>query len=286
MAIIERAKCPACGADHRVDAKHCPACGVRLPKPAADKDRHGGKPRPAPAGLDPDALLAKIDALDWDGPLTVPAPPATTIASPVQQRSWLKLMAGTVAVLAVGLLAFYLSLSDDDGAAAGTVRDPAAAMAPALVASSAPAAPAGSETASAEQLALVEAAERQRVAKLEQAVRQADENARRKAERQRRAAEEEQARLEQEQRDRERRAQEDAARQRAEREAAEARARVPAAPPAPKGPSSPQELCAGESNFFTRGLCESRACGQPEWQRHPFCVKRLEEQLHRLNPGG
>jgi type IV secretory pathway VirB10-like protein len=284
VAIIERAKCPACGADHRVDAKHCPACGARLPKPAADKDRHGSKARPAPAGLDTDALLAKIDALDWDGPLTVPGPPAATVPSPVQQRSWLKLTASAVAVLAVGLLAFYLSLSDDEGNAAGMARNPAATMAPAPADSSS-ATPAGSETATAAQLASVEAAERQRVAKLEQAVRQADDNARRKAERQRRAAEEEQARLEQERHEREQKALEEA-RLRAEREAAEARARVPVAPPAPKGPASPQELCAGESNFFTRGACEARACSQPEWQRHPYCVRRLEQQLPKFNQGG
>jgi hypothetical protein len=195
-------------------------------------------------------------------------------------RAWLVPVIAVVALLVAAATLLQL-LDGEEPAAAGAGPATAMALPPAVEPSPEPA-----PLAQAEPLAAVEAAERERVAKLEQAVRKADENRRRAAaERQRKAEEEEQARLEQERRERELRAQEEA-RLRAEREAAEARARIPVAPPAPKGPASPQELCAGEGNFFTRGLCESRACGRPEWEQHPHCVKRLEEQIRRVNSGG
>jgi hypothetical protein len=54
--------------------------------------------------------------------------------------------------------------------------------------------------------------------------------------------------------------------------------------PAPPKPHSPEELCAKQSNFITRGLCEIRACATAEWTNHPFCVKRREIE-ERNRPG-
>jgi type IV secretory pathway VirB10-like protein len=54
---------------------------------------------------------------------------------------------------------------------------------------------------------------------------------------------------------------------------------------APRGPASPEELCADRANFFSRNSCEARACQQPEWQNHASCVRRKEE-LQRTIPGG
>jgi type IV secretory pathway VirB10-like protein len=230
--------------------------------------------------LPTEELLAKIDALDWDDTLTEAGPGA---APSVPTRgttgsTWLVPALAVVALL-VAVAVLFLLLDGDEAAKAGAL--PAAAVPPVTAAPAEPA-----PLVPAEPQAAVEAAERERVAKLEQAVRKAEEHRRRAAaERQRKAEEEELARLEQERRERELRAQEEA-RLRAEREAAEARARVPVAAPAPKGPASPQELCAGEGNFFSRGLCESRACGRPEWEKHPYCVKRMEDQIRRVNSGG
>ena len=49
---------------------------------------------------------------------------------------------------------------------------------------------------------------------------------------------------------------------------------VPSQPPPP---SSPQELCAGES-AFTRNGCEARVCQSKEWMFSPFCVERRRQE--------
>jgi hypothetical protein len=73
-----------------------------------------------------------------------------------------------------------------------------------------------------------------------------------------------------------------------EREAAEAArlAKAREQESLPKGPSSPKELCAGEGGAIARGICEARACGRAEWRAHPFCVKRIEDQLRAIGQGG
>jgi hypothetical protein len=53
----------------------------------------------------------------------------------------------------------------------------------------------------------------------------------------------------------------------------------------PRGPTSPEELCAGSGSFFSRNSCEIRACAQPEWANHPSCARRKQE-LDRLMSGG
>jgi hypothetical protein len=70
----------------------------------------------------------------------------------------------------------------------------------------------------------------------------------------------------------------------AEEAARSAKAREQAA--AAKGPASPRESCAGETGVIARGFCEARACGKAEWRSHPFCVKRIEEQLRSFGQGG
>jgi hypothetical protein len=54
----------------------------------------------------------------------------------------------------------------------------------------------------------------------------------------------------------------------------------------PRGPSSPEELCADRSNFFSRNSCEARACQQAEWQNHASCVRRKEELQRTISGGG
>ena len=265
--IIEATTCPSCGAELAADAKRCPGCGAKRHRPKIG--------RPPAHGLPPDELLAKIDALDWDGPMTLPAPAKDLSAAPPAGISWV-LPAALGALLLLAGVSTYLFLGADTA--------PAGDEPPAAIAAVDPMPPAqvvgDASLIPAERLAAVEAAEREREAKLEAAVRRAEDNAKRKAaiERRRKAEAEERALQEQEQRERELRAQEEA-RQRAEREAAEARARAAAVP---QGPASPKELCAGEAGVFSRGMCESRACAQSQWKSHPFCVKRFEDQMRRL----
>lgn len=244
------------------------------------------KPATPPRGLATAELLAKIDELDWEDtcPPLPPAPVAPVVAAspPPAPSRWLipVLVAGLV-LISIGLLALYQGWATDAPSPTPALANQAAVVP--VVPRPVEATNEASAAADAARLAEVEAQERQRIAKLGLAVRQAEENAARKAaEKLRKAREEELARLEQEQQARQR--QEEEARQRAEREAAEARARTQP-PPQPKGPASPQELCADRSNFISRGLCESEACGQPEWLKHPFCVKRMEEQLRRVGGG-
>ncbi len=289
--IIDAAKYPTDGTDPAGDARRSSA-------PAAGQRRRTaeGQPKVVARGLATDELLAKIDALDWDDTVfPAAAPPVASTGAgapmpspaPSPERSWQPVVAiGGVILLMAGLLLLYQILVAGDAPRGQINSNPAAVAAP--VVPTAEVSPDGGADDEA-RLAAVEAQERQRAAKFAQAVRQGEENALRKADRLRKAREEEQARLAQaqeQQQQQERRRREEEARLRAEREAAEARARVPAPVPAPRGPASPQELCAEESNFLSRGLCEGRACGRPEWQNHPFCIKRTEDQLRRIGSGG
>ncbi|MFC3108015.1 hypothetical protein ACFQAT_10925 [Undibacterium arcticum] len=43
---------------------------------------------------------------------------------------------------------------------------------------------------------------------------------------------------------------------------------------------SPQQACAGSSNFISRGLCEGRECAKPQWAGLQYCVDMKE----RLKP--
>jgi hypothetical protein len=283
--IIDAAK-PSIGDIDPAD--HAQGCAPRAAKKQRTAD---GQPKVVARGLATDELLAKIDALDWEDTVLPAAPPidATGTGAPMPspalppERSWLPVVGGATILLIAGLLLLYQILVAGDAPRGPVNANPVAAP----VVPTREVSPDGGADDEA-RLAAVEAQERQRAAKFAQAVRQGEENALRKAERLRKAREVEQARLEreQQQQEQERRRRDEEARLRAERETAEARARVPAAAPVPRGPASPQELCAEESNFFSRGLCEGRACGRPEWQHHPFCVKRTEDQLRKLSPAG
>jgi hypothetical protein len=256
--------------------KHRPGSQAKAPS--------ASKRRPAPSGLSQDELLAKIDALDWDETIS----PDTVVAgnSPKKAQypddsrlNWrIAAIAGFLVFAVVGL---YFLL------APGAPPQPAADQAPTPIAVSAPVTDGTSQQAGSADasLAAVAAAEDRRAALYARAVRDAEAKAQLKVERQRKAREAELARLAAQQ-ERERQQQEEA-RLRAEREAAEA-ARVAKARElagVPKGPTSPQEVCAGESNAFTRGLCEARTCGKTEWRAHPYCQKRLEDQLRALGQG-
>lgn len=230
--------------------------------------------------------MAKIDSLDWDETIS----PDTVVAGDSSGKraqypddstsNWrVAAIAGTLICALAGL---YFLL------APGAPSQPAVAQAPVSIAAGAPASDGVSRQARAaadDSLAAVAAAEERRAALYARAVQNAETKAQLKAERQRKAREAERAKLAAQQ-EQERRQQEEA-RLRAEREAEEAaraaRAREQAA--APKGPASPQEVCAGEGNAFTRGLCEARTCGKAEWRGHPYCQKRLEDQLRALGQG-
>jgi hypothetical protein len=266
------------------DAKHGTARGSKRRRPLASK-----APAPAARGLPSDELLAKIDSLDWEDtrpPAPLRVAPATVPAAPSKQTRGLLPYAVAAVVLSVGLLMLYQFFGTDDSTRLSASQQQVGLATPATENTDLPAT---SDTADAARLEAIEAQERERVAKLSQAVQLAEDKEKEKAkaasraEKQRKAREE-QARLEQEQLDRSRQLAEEA-RLRAERAAAEAHARAtppPAPAPVPRGPSSPQELCAGETNFFARGVCEWQACGKPAWQNHPYCIKRIEEQAHRV----
>jgi flagellar biosynthesis GTPase FlhF len=225
-------------------------------------------------------LLAKIDALDWDHTVS----PATTImanskpttnarAAPTSVRS-LGLIAGGIVLLGIAAAIFFGMAGPDTQASKSAAGAPVVAAAPSAARS---ADPPVADAVHEDRMAAVAAAEEKRAAMYAQAVEESERKLQQKAERQRKAKEAAaQARLARD--ERERQQQEEATRQRAEREAAAA-AKAQEVAAAPKGPSSPKELCAGESNVFARGFCESRACGKPEWRSHPFCVKRMEDQL-------
>jgi hypothetical protein len=236
--------------------------------------------RAAASGMTSTDLLAKIDALDWDQTVS----PATTIMAggktpakrpPLVPRHSpsLGLIAGGVVLLGIAA-ALYFGMAGPGAPSRGAA--PAVAVAPVTGKQASKTAAAIEEDRDA-KLAAAAAAEERRVAMYAQAIEESERKLQDKAERKRKAREAAaQARLAQEERDRR---QQEEARQRAEREAAARAAKAQEAAAVPKGPSSPKELCAGESNVFSRGLCESRACSRPEWHNHPFCVKRMEDQL-------
>ena len=234
-------------------------------------------------------MLAKIDALDWDqtvSPNTVMVDnsptPATAIDDHGSSTAWrvAAIIAGLICVAAV---TYYVLVPADrpeaprdvtvsGGISGSVVRNVDL--------------PATSPEAMKDSLASMAASEERRAERYEQAVRAAEVEEQREAERLRQAREARRAERTKiaAQRERERLQQEEATKARARREAEEAaRVREQAAA---KGPASPQEACAGEGNFFARGLCETRLCGKPEWQSHPFCVKRMEQQMPGFGPGG
>ena len=284
MLTIEGAQCRICGTQHAADAVTCPVCGAKTNASSVGKaGAKSARPRPTPFGLDSATLLAKIDALDWEEP-TIQAPvvgAAPTGPSLPPKRSLLLPFLAGFAVLLVGMLALrYYSgnrASPVVPAATESAAQPAAATptpvaeAPATAAPVEPVAatPPGTEPAPA------------LTPEDEERVKQ-EEARRKRAELKRKAlaakqALEEQGRLEKAEQER----------LRAEREAAEARARAAAVavPAAPRGPASPQEICAGEANPFSRNICESRTCALSQWRGHPFCMKRWQDELRKLSPG-
>jgi len=246
-----------------------------------------GKRSDTASGMSSTELLAKIDALDWDPTTVSPAttvmgdpPPVVPSAPPSRGRWWF--VAGAVVLLCAGVVALYPTLSPDQPSRPPVSRAPEIVTAPV-------AAEVVDDTTRQAQVAEAAAAEERRAAMYAQAMQEGEQKSeqRKVAERQQRKAarEAEKAkRLEQEERER-RQAEE--VRARAEREAAEARAaKAREVVPAPKGPASPQELCASASNVFARGFCEARACDKPEWRNHPYCLKRVEDQMRAINGGG
>ena len=225
-------------------------------------------------------LLAKIDALDWEktmGPDTtvmVDNSPGAGIPPPAK-HSWSLLKyaaAGAVACIVATLVFVGLNFGRSQQVLVERTAPPAATAAPQVVAVAAPEAPRADDSAAKA------AAEAEAQAKAAQAKSSADRAATaRRLDKQRKAKAAEDARLEQLQREE--------ARLRAEREAEQARlaaAKAHEQAAAPKAPTSPRELCSSEANVFSRGFCEARACGKPEWRNHPFCQKRIEDQLRPL----
>lgn len=266
------------------DQKH--RAGLKSKSPAA------AKRRPAASGLSQDELLAKIDSLDWDETITPDAAHAGGGAarSPYPDHStstWrvAAIVIGIVCVLAVG----YIVLGPGGNDRAAT--DATGSSLPAAEVQGVVGAVARTPDVPAEvSAAAVAAAEDRRAAMYAHAIEEAEAKAHQKTEQQRKAREARAAREAERvkvaaQQERDRRLKEDA-RMRAEREAEEARLAKAREPAPVKGPSSPQEVCASESNIFSRGICEARTCGKAEWRNHPFCVKRLEQQIPGFNPGG
>jgi hypothetical protein len=185
------------------------------------------------------------------------------------------LAALAVAALLVGLLAMYRQPI--------LTAKPAVAEMPPVPAPPLPVRLVEPSTAADEMAkAAAEFRERERLDKAAREKSQSEARAARKEELRRRAHVEEQVRLEKQRQEIQR--QQDDSRRQAERQAAEAAAKVRIEPP-PRGPSSPQELCADRANFLARGFCEVRACGTPEWRNHPYCVKRMEEQIRNVGHG-
>lgn len=249
------------------------------------------KRRPAASALSQDELLAKIDSLDWDETVTpdTASPRNGKANTPYPDHStsnWR--VVAIVATLAVFLAVLYFALAPEPAPritadeAPTPISSAAGSPATANAGDQAPVAPEISAAA-------VAAAEERRTALYAHAIEQAEAKVQQKADARRKlreAREAERTRV-QAQQERERREKEEA-RARAERDAEEAarsaKAREQAA--AAKGPASPQESCAGETGVIARGFCEARACGKAEWRSHPFCVKRIEEQLRSFGQGG
>ena len=229
-------------------------------------------------GLTQAELLAKINALDWDETLPMPNWTRTPAPSASNRRIWLLMGAILIVVLAALLSVKLLVIDGKKNASAGPSPE-----LPVVTASSAVEAAVAqdSDAEVASRLAAVEAQEQARKSKLDEAVRLAEENRRKAASLRKAQEDEERARQEREAQEQHRLLAE-AARRSLQREL---ESKTVEAPPQPQGPASPQELCAGETNFIFRGICESKACGLAEWRKHPYCVKRMEEQLRRLNQG-
>ncbi len=276
MLAVEMSKCKFCGAPQTADASVCSSCGTKLRR-AAGKSA-GNKRKPAPFGLNSAALLDKINALDWDPTTTMsgPSPAAPMRPAPDWRFLVAPVLTGlTILVVGAAALLFFTG-TPVAPATKETVRaelSTSAAPGPVVVATAA------TETTDTPSPAGEEVREAERVAERDKVLRSAEDAAQRRAEKKRKTLAEQQAREEQE---RQRRAEDE--RRRAEQEAAEARARAAAAAPAPKAPASPRELCASEDGFFARNTCEARACGQPEWRHHAFCVKRWQDEMRKLNP--
>jgi flagellar biosynthesis GTPase FlhF len=257
--------------------------GTQAKAPSASKRR------PAQGALSQDELLAKIDSLDWDQTVTA-ATVAADGSGPNGQypdhstSNWR--VGAIVAIIAVVFTVLYFLLAPEPAprhtdreaptpiSAVSSVDNQAAAVAP--------------ETSAAD----VAAADERRSAKYAHAIEEADAKAQQKLDAQRQARQARQARdaerarlTAQQERDRRQR---EETRLRAERDAAEAARAAKAREQAvvPKGPASPQELCASEGGIIARGFCEARACGKAEWRSHPFCVKRMDDQLRSFGQGG
>jgi pyruvate/2-oxoglutarate dehydrogenase complex dihydrolipoamide acyltransferase (E2) component len=233
----------------------------------------------APSGLDSATLLNKINSLDWDPTTTMSGPPPAESQGPA--LNWRFLLAPLLTGLAILLLGGLVLLVFTGTPAVPVANEPVATEAPAAAPD--PTVVAALPTAAAEPPAAPseQAQEEERGAQRDKALSAAEAAAQRRADKKRKALAEQQAREEQE---RQRKAEDE--RRLAEQEAAEARARAAAAAaavPAPKGPSSPKELCSGEGGFFARNACEARACDLPEWRQHAFCVKRWQEEMRKLN---
>jgi hypothetical protein len=279
MLTVEMAKCRFCGATLAGEAAVCTSCGTKLRRSAAKSGR--GKSKVAPFGLNSTALLEKIDALDWDPTTTMGGPTPATPKSPAP--NWRFLVAPVLVGLAIliGGAAALLLFAGTPGAPAGKE---AVGVEPSATAAAAPepavVPTAASQAAEALPTPSDETREAERAAERDKVLRSAEDAAQRRADRKRKVLAEQQAREEQE---RQRWAEEE--RQRLEREAAEARGRAAAAAaPAARVPASPRELCANEGGFFARNACEARACDQPEWRRQAFCVKRWQDEMHKLSP--
>jgi hypothetical protein len=251
------------------------------------------KRRPASGALSQDELLAKIDALDWDETVTPDTAHLRDGKANAQYpdhstSNWRVLAIAAILVAVLTVLYFVFAPEPAPRIAADEAPTPISTVAGApATAGGESQAPVVSETGAAS----VAAAEDRRAALYAHAIEEDDAKKaqqKRDAQRKARAAREaERAKLVAAQQERERRQKEEA-RLRAERDAAEAARTAKAREQAvvPKGPATPQELCASEGNIFSRGICEARACGRPEWRSHPFCVKRMEQQLPGFNAGG
>ena len=283
MLTIEGAKCRICGTQHAADAATCPVCGAKTHAPAPAAKPAAGKARPEPFGLDSATLLAKINSLDWEEPTIQPgAAPAAALPPPPAKRALLLPFLVGFAVLLIGMLALRYFSGNRPASAPPPVSQ--AAVAPPAPTTPVPAEPPAATPSITPLPAATEPQPSLSADDLEQSKK--EEARLRRAELKRKAlaakqALEEQGRLERAEQEQ---------RLRAEREAAEARARAAAAaaatPAAPKGPTSPQEVCAGEQNVFSQGACEARTCAMAQWRNHPFCVKRWQDELRKLSPSG
>lgn len=272
--VIDTVKIPTVGLASSRSSKHR----------SGSKAGSSSKRRSVISGLSPTELLAKIDALDWDETVsdetTVLVDGADRKPYPDHSTSAWR-VAAIIATMVAVLAILYAVLMPESRtkppqpvvAQSAPIEAPKIAEPPPL--------PISDPVPSSPEPAIIEIPPT-----VEPVADDGAKKAQRRAERKRKAREAELARQAQQERERQRQ-QEAAAKQLAEREAAEAaraaKARELAA--AAKAPSSPQQVCAGESNFFARGLCETRTCSLAEWRKHPFCVKRIDDQLRAINRG-